>query len=67
MTRTMVGMRLRDVPTAELRRMIRATEQSVGRDGRTVEILRRELARRQDDVPGGAGAVPARGGGEGAA
>ncbi len=40
-------MRLCDVPKSELERMIQATERAVGQDARAVEILRRELGRRE--------------------
>lgn len=42
----MVGMKLSELPTGELIRAVRETEQ-VAPDGVSVAILRRELARRE--------------------
>jgi hypothetical protein len=39
-------MKLREISTIELRRLIRASEAELGPQARTAAILRRELARR---------------------
>jgi hypothetical protein len=40
-------MKLTEVPTAELRRIVAATERVVGPNSAEVRVLKRELARRQ--------------------
>ena len=43
----MGSMKLTDIPTQELRRILHATERAVGADSSEAEILRRELTKRQ--------------------
>jgi hypothetical protein len=40
-------MKLRDVPTTELRRILRATERDAGPDSVEARTLRRELVKRE--------------------
>lgn len=40
-------MKLRDISTLELERMVHDAERELGRNSRTAEMLRRELERRQ--------------------
>lgn len=41
------GMKVKDVPTSQLRRILRATERAVGTDSTEARIIRRELVRRR--------------------
>ncbi len=40
-------MKLTEIPTADLRRILRATERAAGPDSVEARILRRELAKRE--------------------
>ena len=40
-------MKLHDIPTPELRRVLRATEQDAGSDSMEARMLRRELVKRE--------------------
>ncbi len=44
-------MKLRDMPTDELRRALEATERAAGFDSHSANALRRELARRRKKGP----------------
>ena len=46
----MGGMKLNDIPTPKLRRILRATEQAAGPDSMEVRVLRRELVRREQQT-----------------
>ena len=41
------GMKLQDIPTSELRRVLRATERDAGPDSMEARVLRQELAKRE--------------------
>lgn len=45
--RTLASMKIRDIPTFQLRQILRETERLAGSDSVEVRILRRELARRK--------------------